>query len=150
MLIFPRSLNNTPRSIYFRQFYTLLGVRELRKEVEGNGTSRWFRVAKTSTQSTIGGIVGYTSYENVAPFIFAFTMMKYDTLHYVKFESICGNSTLKQYFRYKNTTEGFCLWINTWGAETKNFIIPTVKGTYSNFDVIQEDPPADALEPEFD
>ena len=74
-------------------------------------------------------------------------MMKYDSEASVKFQTICGNQNgLKQYFRYKNTTDGWRLWIGTVGFNTNNFIIPTVKGTGSSFDIVQENPPEDALE----
>lgn len=129
----------------------ILGVTNLRKQISGSGSAKWYRVAKTSNNSTIGGIIGFVSFENITPLIFSFVMMKYDTEASVKFNSICGNQNgLKQYFRYKNTTNGLCLWIRTTGSDTHNFIIPTLKGTYSSFDVVQENPPEDALEPTFD
>ena len=128
----------------------ILGVGKLRKEIGGNGTAAWYRVAKTSNLSTIGGIIGYVSYENIEPLIFSFVMVKSIDVTKAVFKFICGNQNgLKQYFRYKNTTDGWCLWIKTVGFNTNSFVIPTLQGSYSSFDIVREDPPEDALEPTF-
>lgn len=123
---------------------SVLGVGNLRKDIPGTGSQVWYRIAHVNNNATISGIIGYTPYENVGPSILCFSFYSYELVHGEAFVSLNGGKP--DNFKFKSDSTGATLWMAAVGTDTHNFVIPTSKGYFASFDVIQENPPSDAVD----